>query len=70
MNKIVITLACILSVYCLNAQNKFSIKGDVTKVSSPILKIYLTYYADGKSNMDSSAVVDGKYSFSGSLSEQ
>ena len=69
MNKIAITLACILSVYCLNAQNKFSIKGDVTKVSSPILKIYLTYYADGKSNMDSSAVVDGKYSFSGSLSE-
>ncbi|MFZ9877159.1 MAG: redoxin domain-containing protein [Chitinophagaceae bacterium] len=69
MNKIAITLACILSVYCLSAQNKFSIKGDVSKVSSPILKVYLTYYADGKSNMDSSAVVEGKYSFSGSLSE-
>ena len=69
MNKIAITLACILSVYCLSAQNKFSIKGDVSKVSSPILKVYLTYYADGKSKMDSSAVVEGKYSFSGSLSE-
>ena len=69
MNKIAIILCCFFSVFCLNAQNNVSIKGDVSKVSSPILKIYLTYYADGKSNTDSSIVVDGKYSFNGSLSE-
>jgi peroxiredoxin len=69
MNKIAIILYCYFSVLCLNAQTKFTIKGDVTKVSSPISKIYLTYYADGKSNMDSAIVVNGKYSISGSLSE-
>ena len=51
------------------AQQQYLIKGDVSKVSLPVVKVYLSYYADGKSTMDSSEVLDGKYSFSGSLGD-
>jgi len=51
------------------AQEKFIIKGDVSKVKLPVSKVYLSYYADGKSTADSSDVVDGKYSFTGSLGD-
>ncbi len=51
------------------AQEKFTIKGDVSKVKLPVAKVYLNYYADGKSTADSSDVVDGKYSFTGSIGD-
>jgi hypothetical protein len=51
------------------AQEKFTIKGDVTKVKLPVAKVYLNYYADGKSTADSSDVVDGKYSFTGNVGD-
>jgi peroxiredoxin len=51
------------------AQDKFTIKGDVSKVTLPVTKVYLNYYADGKSTADSSDVVDGKYSFTGSVGD-
>jgi len=51
------------------AQKGFTISGDVSKVKDPIAKVYLNYYADGKSTMDSAEVIDGKYSFTGTLTD-
>ena len=51
------------------AQKGFTISGDVKKVKDPIAKIYLNYYADGKSTMDSAEVIDGKFSFTGTLTD-
>jgi len=69
MKKILCFSVLLFAVFQVHAQEKFTIKGDVSKVSMPIAKVYLNYYADGKSTMDSSDVVDGKYSFSGSLGD-
>jgi len=49
------------------AQKGFTISGDVSKVKDLIAKVYLNYYADGKSTMDSAEVKDGKFSFTGTL---
>jgi peroxiredoxin len=51
------------------AQKGFTISGDVSKVKDPIAKVYLNYYADGKSTMDSAEVKDGKFSFTGTLAD-
>ena len=51
------------------AQKGFTISGDVSKVKDLIAKIYLNYYADGKSTMDSAEVIDGKFSFAGTLTD-
>jgi peroxiredoxin len=51
------------------AQKGFTISGDVSKVKDPIAKVYLNYYADGKSTMDSAEVKDGKFSFTGTVSD-
>ena len=61
----------LLAAFCIqtNAQEKFTIKGDVSKVKLPVAKVYLSYYADGKSTTDSSDVVNGKYNFTGSLGD-
>ena len=69
MKKILCFSVLLFAVFQVHAQEKFTIKGYVSKVSMPIAKVYLSYYADGKSTMDSSDVVDGKYSFSGSLGD-
>ncbi len=52
-----------------NAQEKFTIKGDLSKVKLPVAKVFLSYYADGKNTTDSVDVIDGKYSFTGSLGD-
>jgi peroxiredoxin len=61
----------LLAVFCIqtNAQEKFTINGDVSKVKLPVAKVYLSYYADGKSTTDSSDVINGKYNFTGSLGD-
>jgi peroxiredoxin len=61
----------LLAAFCIqtNAQEKFTIKGDVSQVKLPVAKVYLSYYADGKSTTDSSDVVNGKYNFTGSLGD-
>jgi peroxiredoxin len=61
----------LLAAFCIqsNAQEKFTIKGDVSKVKLPVAKVYLSYYADGKSTTDSSDVANGKYNFTGSLGD-
>jgi len=61
----------LLAAFCIqtNAQEKFTIKGDVSKVKLPVAKVYLSYYADGKSTTDSSDVVNGKYNFTGSIGD-
>jgi peroxiredoxin len=51
------------------AQKGFTISGDVSKVKDQVAKVYLNYYADGKSTMDSAEVKDGKFSFTGTLTD-
>ncbi len=51
------------------AQKGFTISGDVSKVKDPIAKVYLNYYADGKSTLDSAEVKNGKFSFTGTLTD-
>lgn len=51
------------------SQQKFQVKGTLKNISMPVTKVYLNYYQDGKSHADSSDVVDGKYSFTGSFSD-
>lgn len=51
------------------AQKGFTISGDVSKVKDPVAKVYLNYYADGKSTMDSAEIKDGKFSFTGTLAD-
>ena len=51
------------------AQKGFTISGDVSKVKDQVAKVYLNYYADGKSTMDSAEVKDGKFSFTGTLAD-
>jgi peroxiredoxin len=69
MKKILFVSFLLLSICQSEAQKKFTIKGDVSKVSLPIAKVYLSYYADGKTTNDSCDVIDGKYSFTGSLGD-
>ena len=69
MKKILSFSVILFSVFQIQAQGKFTIKGDVSKVKLPVTKVYLSYYADGKTTNDSSDVVDGKYSFTGSLGD-
>ena len=69
MKKIFSLSVLVFSIFQVQAQGKFTIKGDVSKVSLPVTKVYLSYYADGKSTMDSSDVVNGKYSFTGTLGD-
>ncbi|MBS1567137.1 MAG: DUF4369 domain-containing protein, partial [Bacteroidetes bacterium] len=47
----------------------FTLNGDVSKLSQPIEWIYLGYMSNGQRINDSVKVVQGKYSFTGNLSE-
>jgi peroxiredoxin len=48
---------------------QYVIKGEVRKIKEPINKVYLSYYADGKSTQDSAMVVGGKYEFKGMVTD-
>ena len=68
MKPVLFVLAVLLSG-TLIAQNKFSIKGDASKVGEPIEKVFLYYRAGNESITDSMLVKEGKYSFSGTIAE-
>ncbi|HEY8388720.1 MAG TPA: TlpA disulfide reductase family protein [Parasegetibacter sp.] len=53
------------------AQDKpnFTIEGSLKNFKNPVSMVYLNYATDGKRLADSANVVDGKYSFKGTLSE-
>lgn len=59
----------IFATFNVNAQSQYLIKGDVSKIKEPIEKVYLSYYADGKSTQDSAMVVKGKYEFKGTVGD-
>jgi peroxiredoxin len=59
----------VLTTTGVQAQQQYLIKGDVSKIKEPIDKVYLSYYADGKSTQDSSKVINGKYEFKGMVSD-
>jgi len=68
MKQFISMLFLLLSANCF-AQKGFTISGDVSKVKDQVAKVYLNYYADGKSTMDSAEVKDGKFSFTGTLTD-
>ena len=67
MKKILFVLFSFVSMG-VHAQ-QYVIKGDVRKIKEPINKVYLSYYADGKSTQDSAMVVGGKYEFKGMVTD-
>lgn len=67
--RVQLVLLSILFSGSLLAQNKFSIKGELSKVSEPIQKVYLYYRAGEESKTDSFIVKDGKYEFAGTIDE-
>ncbi|MEY3432626.1 MAG: hypothetical protein RL131_562, partial [Bacteroidota bacterium] len=44
MKKILLASLPLFALTFIQAQEKFTIKGDVSKVSLPIEKVYLSYY--------------------------
>lgn len=67
MKKILFALFSFVSMG-VHAQ-QYVIKGEVRKIKEPINKVYLSYYADGKSTQDSAMVVGGKYEFKGMVTD-
>src|SRR5690606_28170513 len=47
----------------------FTIEGSIKNFKNPVSMVYLNYAADGKRLADSVNVVDGKYTFKGTLKE-
>lgn len=68
MKKNLIAILIFASI-SVTAQNQYLIKGDVRKIKEPIEKVYLSYYADGKSTLDSAMVINGKYEFKGTVAD-
>ena len=52
-----------------DAKLKYTLKGDLTKISDPVKKVWLTYTADGKRVTDTVAVENGTFTFKGEVSE-
>jgi peroxiredoxin len=50
------------------AQEPFTVQGSVTNLQKPA-KVYLSMMADGQAKLDSAAVVNGSFSFSGTLDQ-
>lgn len=69
--KQLLTIALLMSASLAFTQGplKFTIKGDVGKVSPEIKMVKLSYSVDGVQVKDSAMVVNGKYAFAGSLTE-
>ncbi len=63
-------LAIVMGIGLSRAQSsEFKIKGDISKISDPVKKVYLTYSLEGKRINDSVEVKDGKFSFKGTIVE-
>ena len=69
MKRLCLNIAAFLVFTNLNAQNGYILKGDVSKVKEPIVKVMLSYYFNGTSTEDSANVVNGNYELKGKLIE-
>jgi peroxiredoxin len=70
MRKSLLLLAMLVSISAM-AQNEkpFELKGSFKKIAFPVQKILIYYQSNGNNVTDSVIPKDGKYSFSGKLSE-
>jgi len=68
MKKILFAILAIISINA-TAQKKFTINGDVSKIKEPIVKVFLSYRANGVSTEDSVDVKNGKYAFKGAVAD-
>ena len=59
----------VLITLTTKAQKQFVIQGEVSKVKEPVTKVFLSYYFNGSSTLDSAIVKNGKFVFKGSLLE-
>ena len=50
-----------------HAQTSFEIRGKVSNLKDTVVKVYLSWYAQGKQHSDSSDVVNGSYRFKGTV---
>ena len=68
MKKILFAILAIVSINA-TAQKQFTINGDVSKIKEPIVKVFLSYRANGVSTEDSVEVKNGKYAFKGTVAD-
>lgn len=62
-------MICGLCQAQLSGPQPFKLSGDVSAIQPPVAKVFLTYQSDGERKTDSAQVVEGKYHFSGLVSE-
>ena len=67
MKKIITSLGLLLSFFAV-AQQPYQVKGKLTKASQ-IEKAFLAYMVDGKQKIDTAAVVNGAFEFTGKVTE-
>lgn len=68
MKKIILA-AFVLASVATQAQKQFTIQGSLNNLQLKVTKVYLNYSSNGTQVSDSAVVVNGKYSFTGSVSE-
>ncbi len=64
-----IALSLVLLSTAAQSQKQYTLRGDVSKVKETVSKVYLSYYFNGVSTLDSAVVTDGKFVFKGSVAE-
>jgi len=64
MNKIVLGMLAGIAPFCVSAQNGYTIKGQVGKLNKPA-KAFLLVHNEGKDQLDSTYIVNGKFEFKG-----
>ena len=67
--KKILLLAFAVASLAAQAQKQFTIQGSVSNLKMKVTKVFLNYSSYGSSVLDSASVVDGKYSFTGSIAE-
>lgn len=67
MKKIIYMLMAVFTSHSLQAQQKFTIKGNLTAVTEP-MKVFLSYSDGGKYEKDSVITIKGQFQFSGIVS--
>lgn len=67
--KKILLLAFAVASLASQAQKQFTLQGSVSNLKMKVTKVFLSYSSNGASVLDSASVVDGKYSFTGSIAE-
>jgi len=73
MKSITILFAFLAPALLLGQDNKqfpYTLSGDLTNVKDPVEKIVFTYSINGNRTSDTATLLNGRFSFSGKLSER